>query len=95
MREPPLILVVDDNEANVDILVTRLESQGYAVVTARDGEEALEQARLALERAEATVFADPAANAVLLSGSGGRRAITCHQLHDNWLSFERQWQAVP
>lgn len=43
MREPPLILVVDDNEANVDILETRLASHGYAVATARDGLEALEQ----------------------------------------------------
>ena len=59
------------------------------------GPSALEQARLALEAAEQAVFADPVANAVLLSGSGGRRAITCHQLHDGWLSFEGQWQAVP
>ena len=50
---------------------------------------------VALEAAEAAVFDDPVANAALLSGSGGRRAITCHQLHDSWLSFERQWQAVP
>ena len=45
MRDPPLILVVDDNEANVDILETRLTSQGYAVITARDGEAALARAR--------------------------------------------------
>ncbi|KAB2850103.1 MAG: response regulator [Hyphomicrobiaceae bacterium] len=45
MREPPLILVVDDNEANVDILETRLTTQGYAVITARDGEEAIERAK--------------------------------------------------
>jgi uncharacterized membrane protein YccC len=69
--------------------------EGRGLADGANAPEALEQARLALERAEAAVFADPAANAVLLSGSGGRRAITCHQLHDNWLSFERQWQAVP
>jgi adenylate cyclase len=45
VREPPLILVVDDNEANVDILATRLSTQGYAVTTARDGDEALQRAR--------------------------------------------------
>ncbi len=45
MRQPPLILVVDDNEANVDILATRLGVQGYAVITASDGEEALQRAR--------------------------------------------------
>jgi len=34
VREPPLILVVDDVPDNVDILQMRLESQGYEVVTA-------------------------------------------------------------
>src|SRR6266481_133924 len=41
MREPPLILVVDDVTDNVEILQLRLESQGYEVITAGDGEAAL------------------------------------------------------
>src|SRR6266850_953023 len=41
MREPPLILVVDDVPDNVEILQMRLESQGYEVTTAGDGEAAL------------------------------------------------------
>ena len=45
MREPPLILVVDDLADNVEILQMRLESQGYEVVTAGDGVEALEKTR--------------------------------------------------
>ena len=45
MRDPPLILVVDDVPDNVDILQMRLESQGYEVVTAGDGVEALEKTR--------------------------------------------------
>src|SRR6201988_5185214 len=45
MREPPLILVVDDVPDNVDILQMRLESQGYEVSTAGDGVEALEKTR--------------------------------------------------
>jgi class 3 adenylate cyclase/CheY-like chemotaxis protein len=45
VRNPPLILIADDNEANLDILVMRLQSQGYAIATAKDGEEALAQAR--------------------------------------------------
>jgi adenylate cyclase len=45
MRSPPLILIADDNEANVDILHTRLTSRGYEVITASDGEEALDRAR--------------------------------------------------
>jgi adenylate cyclase len=45
LRTPARILVVDDNPTNVDILATRLESQGYEIVTAYDGEEALAAAR--------------------------------------------------
>jgi adenylate cyclase len=45
MRDPPLILVADDAPDNRDILQMRLESQGYAVVTAVDGAEALEKTR--------------------------------------------------
>src|SRR5918995_495535 len=45
MREPPRILVVDDNPANLEILETRLARQGYEVITARDGDEALVAAR--------------------------------------------------
>lgn len=42
MRTPPLILLVDDNETNLDILRARLEAGGYEITTAADGEEALE-----------------------------------------------------
>jgi adenylate cyclase len=45
MRDPPLILVVDDVLDNVEILQMRLESQGYEVATAGDGVEALEKTR--------------------------------------------------
>jgi len=45
MNDPARILVVDDVEANRDILVTRLETQGYELLQAADGEEALAAAR--------------------------------------------------
>jgi len=45
MREPARILVVDDVPDNVDILQMRLESQGYEVVTAGDGIEAVDKTR--------------------------------------------------
>jgi adenylate cyclase len=48
MRDPPLILVVDDVPDNVDILQMRLEAQGYEVVTAGDGVEALDKIRALL-----------------------------------------------
>jgi class 3 adenylate cyclase len=45
MREPPRILIVDDQPVNVDILQTRLAIHGYEILTAGDGEEALARAR--------------------------------------------------
>jgi adenylate cyclase len=45
MRDPALILVVDDVPDNIEILQMRLEAQGYAVATAADGIEALEKIR--------------------------------------------------
>jgi class 3 adenylate cyclase/CheY-like chemotaxis protein len=44
MHQPPRILVVDDIEANLEIVQIRLEANGYEVVTAVDGEDALEKA---------------------------------------------------
>jgi len=41
MRNPARILVVDDVADNVEILRTRLESLGYEIVVAEDGEQAL------------------------------------------------------
>lgn len=48
MRQPPRILIVDDQPVNVDILQTRLAVHGYEIVTAYDGEEALAKARAEL-----------------------------------------------
>jgi CheY-like chemotaxis protein len=45
MRQPPRILIVDDQPVNVDILQTRLAIHGYEILTAGDGEEALARAR--------------------------------------------------
>ena len=41
MRTPPRILIADDNAMNLDIFQTRLAAQGYEILTAKDGEEAL------------------------------------------------------
>ena len=41
MRTPARVLIADDNTANLRILRTRLAADGYDVVTAVDGEEAL------------------------------------------------------
>ena len=42
MRTPPRILIVDDTPANVEILEMRLAAHGYEILTAGDGEEALD-----------------------------------------------------
>jgi class 3 adenylate cyclase len=48
MKNPARILVVDDVADNVEILRMRLESLGYEVVVAVDGEQALEKVRAEL-----------------------------------------------
>jgi adenylate cyclase len=45
MRDPPRILIVDDNENNRAILAARLSAQGYSTAEACDGLEALEAVR--------------------------------------------------
>jgi adenylate cyclase len=45
VRSPARILVVDDAPANVRVLETRLRKDGYEVVVARDGEQALAAVR--------------------------------------------------
>ncbi|MGZ3410246.1 MAG: response regulator [Xanthobacteraceae bacterium] len=48
MHTPPRILIVDDNETNRDILVTRLGVHGYDLVQAADGVECIELTKSAL-----------------------------------------------
>jgi len=48
MRDPPLMLIVDDNADNREILEARLTSQGYRTASAIDGEEALHAVRALL-----------------------------------------------
>ena len=45
MRTPPRILIADDNPNNIEVLRVRLSAQGYDIITAADGEEALTRAR--------------------------------------------------
>jgi adenylate cyclase len=45
LRTPPRILVVDDNPTNLEVLQVRLSAQGYEVLTAVDGEDALRRTR--------------------------------------------------
>jgi adenylate cyclase len=45
VREPPRILIVDDTPANLHILQLRLAPNGYEIITATDGEDAIAAAR--------------------------------------------------
>jgi adenylate cyclase len=45
VRNPPLILAVDDTEENLEILRVRLAANGYKIVSATDGEKGLVRAR--------------------------------------------------
>lgn len=45
MRKEPLILIVEDNPASLDIMQVRLTANKYQVVTATDGEEGLAMAQ--------------------------------------------------
>ena len=45
MKSPPLILIVDDNPANLDILQARLAAHDYQIITAMDGEAAVASAK--------------------------------------------------
>ena len=44
MRESPLILIVEDNPAGLEIMQLRLAANNYQVITATDGEKGLAQA---------------------------------------------------
>ncbi|MGI9535594.1 MAG: PP2C family protein-serine/threonine phosphatase [Desulfocapsaceae bacterium] len=48
MREQPLILIVEDNPASLEIMQVRLEASDYRVITAIDGEEGLAKAESSL-----------------------------------------------
>ena len=57
-RENPLILVVDDETHILHVVSLKLTRAGYDVITAEDGEEALEMAGDAAERFEISNDAD-------------------------------------
>jgi CheY-like chemotaxis protein len=46
-QEQPVILIVDDNTINLQLLHETLDGQGYQLLAARSGEEALRIARKA------------------------------------------------
>ena len=43
MKDKPVILVVDDQPQNIELLEAYLSPQGYEIIRAANGEEALEK----------------------------------------------------
>ncbi len=48
MRNPPLLLVVEDDTDFLEVLTTKLSASGFTVSVARDGEEGVAQAKMIL-----------------------------------------------
>jgi uncharacterized membrane protein YccC len=101
MHSPSLQGLLHAETALLQSMAERIEiwaehwPEGRWLVGASKSSTSLATDLLTLEQAESAVFEDPAANALLLSGSGGRRAVTCQQLHQAVIDFEEQWQSVP
>jgi hypothetical protein len=57
--------------------------------------DALAAASRNLEAAETGLFEDAEATALVLAGSGGRRAVACSQLLLAVQGFEAAWRATP
>jgi CheY-like chemotaxis protein len=67
--EHPLILLAEDNEANIQLLVEYLTDEGYRVVVARNGAEAIDRAK---EERPALILMD-----VQMPGMDGLEATRC------------------
>jgi PAS domain S-box-containing protein len=71
--DKPRILIVEDNPANVDVLIDQLASAGFTIAVAEDGEEALERSQY---KAPDLILLD-----VILPGIDGFE--TCRRLKAN------------
>lgn len=45
MRNPPLLLIVDDDKDFQEVLVTKFKASGFDIVEANDGEEGVQKAK--------------------------------------------------
>lgn len=78
MSEPIRVLVVDDNEPFLKVMAKHLERQGYAVKTALDGFQALEQ--LQKDGPFAVLVTD-----LMMPGMNGVELLRTARQHDPWL----------
>jgi len=101
MAGPSLTHLLAAEVAGLRALANRLDlwslqgQESWSPRQQRDQRDNLAEALADLEAAEATVFADAEANALLMARSGGRRAVACQQLLDTALRFEAAREALP
>ncbi len=101
MTGPSLTRLLAAEVAGLRALAERLElwslqgQERHSPRQHREQQDNLAEALADLEAAEATVFADAEANAVLMGRSGGRRAVASQQLLNTALSFEAAWEVLP
>ena len=99
----PLAQVVEAEVALLEAVADRLEQWAgcwprppsrWGMAAQGDG-DALAAASRNLEAAETGLFEDAEATALVLAGSGGRRAVACSQLLLAVQGFEAAWRATP
>jgi uncharacterized membrane protein YccC len=89
------IRVLEAAAERLDLWATSWPSPAGGPGTAGGSGDPLAMAGRELEAAEVGLFADPEATALLLSGSGGRRAVVCSQLLVALQGFEAAWRSTP
>jgi len=102
-RHGPLAHLIEAEAALLEVAADRLEQWAGSwpsspprrgMAAEREGDP-LTKARDNLEAAEMDLFEDGEATALLLAGSGGRRAVACSQVLVAVQGFEAAWRATP
>lgn len=74
----PTILIIEDNEMNLELATTLLEMNGFAVVSARTGEEGLQLAHKLLPDLILMDFSLPGMDGLTVTRNLKTNPTTCH-----------------
>jgi len=86
MPESPIVLIVDDDPDILDSLTLILESGGYQVITARDGEEALTKIKAAKPN---LMILD-----LLMPRKDGFAVLKDLQFDENWIPYRQKMSVI-
>jgi CheY-like chemotaxis protein len=75
---PPTILIIEDNEMNLELAITLLETTGFAVVPARTAEEGLRLAEQHLPDLILMDFSLPGMDGLTATRELKANPLTCH-----------------